>query len=306
MGGCLADGVSKNFGLSERERRILLMSGISGGFGSVFGTPLAGTVFGMEVLSIGRIRYDALIPCLAASTIGDLVCQRLGVGHHDYHLHGNISITDSLLIWTLVGGLAFGLAGLLFAECTHLFSLVFKRWIKNPLIRPVIGGFLVICLTALIQTSDYLGLSLPLIERSFTPQHIVMYAFALKILFTSITLGSGFKGGEVTPLFCIGATLGHSFAEWVGQPVEIFAAVGFVSVFAGAANTPVSCVLMGMELFGEAIAVPLMLGCTVSYITSGHRGIYPSQRVDTPKHQRVQLESGIRLSDISNTRHEAS
>jgi H+/Cl- antiporter ClcA len=301
MGGSLADGVARRFGMSQSDRRILLMSGISGGFGSVFGTPLAGAVFGMEVLAIGRMRYDALLPCFVASTVGDLVCQALGVTHHDYHLSNTPSITQPMLAWILVASITFGLASLLFAELTHALGHLFKRLIKNPVVRPVVGGILIILMTQLMGNRDYLGLSLPLIERSFTPEHIPSLAFAFKILFTSVTLGSGFKGGEVTPLFCIGATLGHSFAAWTGQPVQVFAAVGFVAVFSGAANTPLSCVLMGVELFGDQLAVPLMLGCIVSYIVSGHRGIYLSQRIHTPKHNCDNPYSGKTLREINKT-----
>jgi H+/Cl- antiporter ClcA len=161
----------------------------------------------------------------------------------------------------------------------------------------MLGGCVIIALTYAIGTRTYLGLGLPLIEASFTPQGVFWGAFALKILFTAITLGAGFKGGEVTPLFCIGATLGAAFAQLTGQPTGFFAALGFVAVFAGAANTPLSCVLMGIELFGSSLAVPLTAACIVSYILSGHRGIYLAQRVHTPKSPRVLIPRDSQLKD---------
>jgi hypothetical protein len=276
---------------------MLLMSGISGGFGSVFGTPLAGTVFGLEVLSIGRIRYDALVPCFVASTVGDLVCRGLGVGHHHYAVGVVPQVTPVLLLWVLAAGFAFGMASLAFAELAHGIQHVAKTLVKRPWLRPFFGGLIVIGLTYLVGTRDYLGLGLPLIEESFAPGGVFLGAFALKLLFTAVTLGTGFKGGEVTPLFCIGATLGSAFAWLTGQPTSTFAALGFVAVFAGAANTPLACVLMGIELFGAGLAVPLTLACIVSYIASGHRGIYLSQQVDTPKAPTVLVPAGMVLRD---------
>ncbi len=297
MGGSLADYLARWLKLSRQDRRMLLMGGISGGFGSVFGTPLAGTIFGLEVLSVGRIRYDALVPCFVASTVGDLVCRGLGVGHHVYVVDIVPRVTPGLLLWVLLAGLAFGMTSLAFAELTHAIQHAMKSLVKRPWLRPFFGGLAMIGLTYAVGSRDYLGLGLPLIEESFTPGGVVFWAFALKLLFTAVTLGTGFKGGEVTPLFCIGATLGFAFASLTGQPTAMFAALGFVAVFAGAANTPLACVLMGIELFGAGLAVPLTLACIVSYIASGHRGIYLSQRVDTPKASAVIVPDGMVLRE---------
>lgn len=297
MGGSLADLVARLLRLSRLDRRILLMSGVSGGFGAVFGTPLAGTVFGLEVLTVGRIRYDALVPCFVASAIGDLVCRGLGIDHHPYIVGVVPDVTPALLAWTAVAGCCFGMASLIFAELTHTIQHLAKSFVARPWLRPAFGGTAVIGLTYLVGNRDYLGLGLPLIERSFTPQGVSHGAFALKTLFTAVTLGTGFKGGEVTPLFCIGATLGCAFASLAGQPAAVFAALGFVAVFAGAANTPLACILMGIELFGAPLAVPLTLACIVSYITSGHRGIYMSQQIDTPKAARVLVPDGLSLRE---------
>ncbi len=283
MGGSLAGLISKPLRLRAEDRRMVLMSGVSGGFGAVFGTPLAGMVFGLEVLSVGRIRHDAIVPCFTASVVGDLVCRALGIHHHLYPAARGVAITPGLLMWVGLAGVAFGAASLIFSELTHAVAHAVKELVKPAWGRPIVGGALVIALTALVGNRDYLGLSLPMIERSFTPGGVVAWAFLLKIVFTAVTLGSGFKGGEVTPLFAIGASLGSAFATMLGLPVGVFAAVGFVAVFASAANTPLACIFMGIELFGAELAVPIALGCIVSYIVSGHRGIYLSQRLDTPK-----------------------
>ena len=283
MGGALANALQKPFRLPPRDHALLLMAGIAGGFGSVFGTPLAGTVFGMEVLTVGRIRYNGVIGCCVASVVGDSVCKAWGVQHTSYHVGAMPALTMQSWVWILIGGLLFGLTSRCFTELTHAVGQLAKTKIPLPYLRPFIGGLLIIALTYLIQSCDYLGLSLPLIQRSFTPQSVFIGAFALKILFTSVTLGTGFKGGEVTPLFGIGAALGSALANLTGQSTAFFAALGFVAVFAGAANTPLACTLMGIELFGSELAVPLAAVCFLSYFVSGQRGIYLAQRTDTTK-----------------------
>lgn len=298
MGGTLANTIRGVLRLSPADHRLLIMSGMSGGFGSVFGTPLAGTVFGLEVLSVGRIQYDGLLACFVASVSGDLVCRAWGVQHPLYPTVPLPPGTVWLWLCILAAGTLFAGASYLFGELTHAVQSLLRKGVSVPWLRPLFGGLAVIGLTLLVGTRDYLGLSLPLIERSFTPEGVVSAAFLLKIIFTAVTLGSGFKGGEVTPLFCIGATLGAAFARWTGQPTAFFAALGFAAVFAGAANTPLACILMGIELFGAAIAVPLTAACLLSYLLTGHRGIYLSQRVAIPKSPALGLSVGMRLHDL--------
>ena len=302
MGGALANLLHKPLRLTQSDQTLLLLSGISGGFGSVFGTPLAGTVFGMEVLAVGQIRYEALVPCFVASVVGDVVCRAWGVTHFAYSVVALPSV--SLRLWLCVGiaGVLFGAASVLFAELTHAVSDFAKQKISIPALRPFAGGLIVIALTFAVGTRDYLGLGLPLIARSFTPEAVPMFAFLMKIIFTAVTVGSGFKGGEVTPLFAIGATLGCAFAHLTGQPTTFFAALGFVAVFAGAANTPLACTLVGVELFGSAIAVPLAAACIISYIASGHQGIYLSQKIGASKSPLITPEAGADLRALRENR----
>lgn len=299
MGGTLANLLTKPLRLDARAHRLLIMAGISGGFGSVFGTPLAGAVFGLEVLAVGAIGYEALIPCCVAAYIGDVTCRALGVTHAVYYVGVPIP-TLSPLLWLqiLIAGALFGGAAFLFAELTERITHVAKARIPSPLLRPFLGGLAVIALTYLVGSRDYLGLSLPLIQQAFTPGGVALWAFALKILFTSITLGTGFKGGEVTPLFCIGATLGAAWAHLTHQPTGFFAALGFVSVFAGAANTPLACLLMGIELFGAKLGVPLAASCVVAYILSGHRSIYSSQRIAVSKSYTLPIKEQTTMRDL--------
>ena len=284
MGGTLADQFSRLCRLGASDRRILLMAGISAGFASVFGTPLAGAVFGLEVLAIGRLRHEALWPCLVAAVAADQVC-RLWGAHHGVYSAG---LMPALSLGTVgaagVLGLLCGLVGMAFARGTHGLSAVIKQRVAYAPLRPLLGGAV---LALVIWSTDawrYAGLSLPGLAQAFTDP-LPLWDFALKGLFTSFSLSVGFKGGEVTPLLYMGATLGNALAPWLQQPFPWLAALGFVAVFAGAANTPLACTVMAMEVFGMGIGAHAALACALSYLVSGHMGIYRAQRVEKSKYR---------------------
>lgn len=302
MGASLADGLRRLLGLTGEDRRLLLMAGISGGFGSVFGVPAAGFVFGMEVQGIGRIRYEGIIPCLVAAFVGDLVGRAWGAPHSHYPHFDAIPLEPVLVLKVALAGVAFGLTSLLFVELTHGIKILMGRLSRWTPLYPLLGGVVVIGLTALVGTRDYLGLSLPLIKASVEGTGVAPGAFALKLLFTAITLGTGYLGGEVTPLFVIGSTLGATLQGLLGGPPGLLAAVGLVAVFAGASNTPLACAIMGIELFGGGLTPYLFLGCVVAYLASGHRGIYMTQRVHQPKTAVADLQSEESLRTL-RTRH---
>jgi H+/Cl- antiporter ClcA len=280
MSGGLTDTGARLLDITGPRRRLLLIAAIAGGFGAVFGVPLAGTVFGLEVLSVGRLQYDALVPAFAAALVGDRVVHALGVHHTPTPTITGVDLTAGLLLKVFVAGIAFGLAALVFAELTHALKQAFAAGITWPPLRTFLGGCAVVGLTYAVGDRGYLGLSIPLITGALAGgAGIAAGAFALKLLFTSVSLGAGFQGGEVTPLFVIGATLGVTLARLLDVPVPLLAAVGFVAVFAGATNTPLACTIMAIELFGAAVAVPAAIGCIVSFVVSAERGIYSSQRV---------------------------
>lgn len=274
LGGAVASASQRLFRLSQDDQSLLLLCGLSGGFGSVFGTPCAGTIFALEVAGTGKPRFKALLPCGIAAFVGDVVCRALGIHHHVYASATPLPmLTLPLLLWAVLAGGVFGAVSRLFTEALHGVQALVRR-LPVFWLRPALGGLLVIGLTYALGTRDYLGLGLPLLTRSFSPGGVVLWAFALKLLFTVVTLGTGFKGGEVTPLFCIGATLGAAFATVTGQPTGFFAALGFVAVFAGAARAPLACTVLGLELFGVAHVLPLALACWISVLVASKRSIY--------------------------------
>lgn len=276
MAGALADQLTKPLKLSDIERTILLRAAISAGFGAVFGTPLAGAVFALEVISIGRTHYNAIWPCFAAAILADRVTLALGVTHTTYHVSAIPKISWGGFAVSIIAGIAFGLTAMLFARAGHWLGLFFKSRIAYAPVRPLAGGIIVALAVVILGTTKYLGLGIPLILAAFN-NPALPWDFLLKIAFTIITLSAGFKGGEVTPLFCIGATLGSTLSRVLPLPTDLLTGMGFVAVFGGTANTPVASMLMAIELFGSEIGVYAGIACVVSYLCSGHLGIYKAQ-----------------------------
>lgn len=317
MGGSIAQVFVRLFKLNQGDTRILLSAGVAAGFGAVFGTPLTGAVFALEVLALGKMRYNALIPCLMGSILGDLFCTAWGIGHTSYHISGtameistHLFRIDPLLAGKIIiASIAFGLAGFFFAELTHTFQKLFKRFVSIYWLRPVVGAALVLGISWLLGTRDYLGIGVTTasgegisIVNAFVAGGATPWSWFWKLLLTAITLSSGFKGGEVTPLFFVGATLGAALANLLGVPIDLLAGIGFVAVFAGATNTPLACTIMGVELFGSQYLLYFAIACFFSYLFSGHSGIYLSQRVGIAKGNHLQHDDQTSLRNVRDGR----
>ncbi len=287
MGGALADQLSRRFRLAAQDRPLLLMAGISAGFASVFGTPLAGAIFGMEVVAIGRMRYEALLPCVVAALLADQVSLAWGI----HHTHYAVGVLAPMGWWPVlavaIAGILFGLVGMLFAKATRRLGAFMKKRVAYAPMRPFIGGLVIAAAVWACDAYRYTGLRLPeIVQPNAGP--VRPRENLGELLMTVVCIGSGFKGGEVTPRFYIGATLGNALAPLLQMPLGMMAGLGFVAVFAGAANTPIATTLMALELFGPQIGPFAAIACVAAYLFSGHAGIYQAQRIAQHKYGQRQ------------------
>jgi H+/Cl- antiporter ClcA len=301
LGASLTDWVAHRLRVGKHLRRQLLAAGVAGGFGSVFGTPIAGAVFGLEFVVLGRIEYDALLPALLASLVGDLTTRALGLRHTLYPSAPQVALTPLLLLKWLVFAAAVALVTAAFIELTHLLKRRGERHLPRLPWRMALGGLVVVGLFRLVGSSDYLGLSLPLLVRALHDPALPAYAWALKLIFTAVTLGAGFLGGEVTPLFVIGSTLGNVLARGLRLPVALGAGIGLAAVFAASANTPLALSIMALELLGAAAFPHAVVVCVLAYLMTGHRSIYPAQRLLRSKGGGARLPHPTALSELGAT-----
>ncbi|MFO0695192.1 MAG: chloride channel protein [Polyangiales bacterium] len=299
MGASLSDWLAHRLKLDKGTRRRLVAAGVAGGFGSVFGTPIAGTIFGLEFVVLGRVEYDALVPALVASIVGDLVTRALGIVHTPYPEAPAVTLDPLLLGKWLLFALAVSATTTLFIELVHRLKKLGETHVPRLPFRMFLGGLGVVGLYALVGTDDYLGLGVPTIVRAFEDPDLPAYAFLLKLVFTAVTIGAGFLGGEVTPLFFVGATLGNVLARALGLPLALGAGVGLASVFAASANAPLALSIMAMELLGAHAFPHVVIVCVLAYLLTGHRSIYPAQRLVRAK-SGAAMASPTALRDLGD------
>jgi H+/Cl- antiporter ClcA len=260
------------------SRRRLAIAALSGGFGSVFGVPFAGAVFGLEVQFAWRLRFRHALTSVVASFVGDFVARQLGLRHSSY---ARFVMSYSIRGWfsVILVGVCAGLCAMAFIEANHGLRRLLAQYVLQPGVRLAIGGAIVVLGVLLVGTRAYIGLSLPLIDIALAGGAIATGAFALKLLFTVVTLGSGFPGGEVTPLFCVGSCLGAALAGPLHVAPTLLAPLGFVAVFAAASHTPLACSVLAVEMFGWGVAAPALAACAVASLICGRRSIYGAQRI---------------------------
>jgi len=311
IGAGVASLISSSLKFKKQDRRKLVICGISAGFATVFGTPIAGAIFGVEVLIIGVIMYDVLLPSFIAGFAAFTTAQLLGIEYTYYNLHffQNVSLDLVLIIKVIIAGLFFGFVSDLVVTSVSQTHHYIKKIPVNNYIKAFVGGSLIVAM-ALIFGTEYLGLGLNTIADALNPNiaagaDIHWYTFILKTIFTSLSLGAGGSGGVITPIFYIGATSGHFIGSIISpEHIPLFAALGFVSVVAATTNTPIASTIMAVELFGIDIAHYAALAAVISFLISGHRSIFSSQILAMRKSEMISVKIGEEVESINTSLEE--
>lgn len=278
LGGSMADSMGRLLKLDEKDRRVLTMCGMSAAFSALFGTPLTATIFSMEVVSVGIMYYAAIVPCLLSSLTALELAKLLGVHPEHYAVSGIPALSPLSMVQTAGFGIGCALLSILFCWAVHSAPRLYDRITKRPAMKALLGGILLLGLTFLVGGQDYNGAGGHMIELALAGQ-ARPEAFLLKILFTAVTLGAGFRGGEIVPVLFTGATFGCVAAPLLGLAPSFGGALGMVGLFCGTTNCPISSILLAYELFGGQ-ALPLFaLCCAVSYRLSGYSGLYSAQKI---------------------------
>lgn len=278
LGGSIAAGLGKWVRMDEKDMHLVTMCGMSAAFSALFGTPLTSTLFAMEVISVGVMYYAAIVPCLTASLVGLWIASLWGVPATHYTLMGLVALEPVSILQVIVIGLCCALVSALFCIGMHQCTTLYAKYCPNPLCRAAVGGMLVVLLTLLVGSQDYNGTGSAVITQALAGQ-ARPEAFFCKMVFTALTLGAGYKGGEIVPAFFIGATLGHLIATWIGLPPALGAALGLVGLFCGVTNCPITSFLLALELFGGTGLVFFAIICAVTYMLSGYYGLYSGQKI---------------------------
>lgn len=296
IGGTIADNVARLVRLGARDHQDLMLAGISAAFGAVFGAPLAGTFFGMEMCYVGKINYSSGIYCLIASFTADTVCRALGCTHASYVIGAVPELEAPTVALAVIFAIVFGLTARLFSLAIRTVRRVLAHRITNYLVAALAGSLALLAVYFIFGIQRYAGLSTWLVEEGFAGDTTLADPF-IKIALTALTLGTGFQGGEVTPLFGIGASLGGVLGSLVGIPCAFAAALGMLGVFGSALNVPITTIMLGVDLFGGAAMPYFVIVAFVSYLVAGHRGVYPAQRIVTPKRRSLASDANSTVAD---------
>lgn len=278
LGGSIGNFLGKIMCKDDRSRHIMIMCSMSGAFAALFGTPMTASIFAIEVISVGIMHYSALVPCVISALTASAIARTLGISPEHFTVSEIPEFTILPAAKTVLLAMLCAAVSIIFCISMHKSSKLFHNKIKNQYLRIFIGGVLVVILTVLVGTNDYNCVGMDIIEHA-TMGKAVWYAFIMKILFTAITLGSGYRGGEIVPSFFIGATFGCTMAQLLGLSPGLGAAIGMIGVFCGVTNCPISSLLMSFELFGFDAMPYFLLTIAISYLLSGYYGLYSSQRI---------------------------
>lgn len=299
MGGSVAAAVNKFFKVNRFDKNILIISGISAGFGAAFGAPITGAVFGMEMAALGKLKFEALVPFLVASFVGHYITTAAwGHKHEEFIIQTVPEISSITFLKVILIAVIFSLISVFYCQLRHgIQNFSEKLFKKNHMKRAFFGGIVIVGLTLIVGSQDYNGRGLQMLQQSFS-EEVPPFAFLAKLVFTAVTLGSGFVGGEAIPLFFIGATLGNALHTFIDLPMSFLAALGLIAVFCGGANTPIAAFLLAMEMFDGKGLEYFFVACLVSYLFSGHHGLWPSQKIYDPKSRLYNLPQGETIENV--------
>lgn len=284
LGGSIGNSLGRLLRFDEKDQHIMIMCGMSAAFSVLFGTPMAAAIFSMEVVSVGIMHYAALVPCVISSLIAQGIAHYCKIAPEQFLLTSvpELSIASGTAIAVLA--ILCALVSTLFCVVLHSGENLYKKYLPNPYTRIFIGGLLMVLLTFLVGNQDYNGAGMDMITRCFENDY-KSYSFLLKMLFTAVTLGAGFKGGEIVPSFFIGASFGCMMGNLAGFAPELCTAVGMGAVFCGVTNCPITSLLICFELFGYEGMPYYLLSIAVSYMLSGYYGLYHSQKIIYSKYK---------------------
>lgn len=289
LGGSIADKIGKVIKLEGNDRRIIIMCGMSAGFSAIFGTPMSAAFFAIEIISVGIMQYAALVPCVLSSFVARILAKELMVVPEGFTVHIKPEFTIKNFILIVLISIGFGLVSTFFCMGMHGMKELYVRKIENPYLRIFVAGIVIIGLTLVLNTTDYMGAGMDVVERVFE-EPAKPYMFILKILFTALALGAGFKGGEIVPAFYVGATFGSMLAPLMNMRVDLAAACGMIGVFCGVTNCPITALLIGFELFGFECMPYYVISVAVSYMMSGYYSLYHEQKFAYSKYETKYID----------------
>ncbi len=293
MGGAIGNGIGRVLKLNSTDKKTMIMCGMSAAFSALFGTPMAAAIFSMEVISVGIMHYAALVPCVISSLIARAIASYSGLNAEEYIIDAipKFGIKTSIII--SIFAILCGLVSILFCTCLHRYEDFLSTKLTNPYIKSIIGGTSVLILTLLVGSQTYNSTGSAIIASCFTGATIGLQAFLLKIIFTTLTLSCGYKGGEIVPTLFIGATFGAAMGPILGMPASLMAAVGMGALFCGVTNCPISSLLICFELFGYDAMPYFLLAVAFSYWVSGYTGLYKSQKIVYSKYKSNYIDKHV-------------
>lgn len=291
LGGSISSKIGTWINLDVKDAHIITMCGMSAAFAALFGTPITAVIFSMEVISVGLMHYSALVPCLLASIIGAEISVKCGIPATKFYVMGaTAELLPNKMINVIILSILCAFLSILFCTVMKKTSSLYKKYFPNKVKRILVGSFLIIGLTYIVGTRDYNGAGMDIILKAINGD-AKPFAFLIKIIFTSITLGAGFKGGEIVPSFFTGATFGCVAGKILGISPSFGASIGLISVFCGATNCPITSMILSIELFGSEGLIYYAIACGISYMLSGHYGLYSEQKIMYSKFKPIFIDS---------------